>query len=135
MSAAADVLSGGADAEVLVGSFRAFVRALGEFVARAATPLLPAPPATTHPEVMTVAEYARHAKCSVRKLAYLRTAMTEGVHYSRVGRRVRFHVTEVDAFLRTLSSRERDSEVTGDHAVRQLARARNRGRPNPHSTC
>lgn len=48
---------------------------------------------------MTAKEYAQHARMSPRTLDLLRAKMEEGKHYSRVGRRVRFHVVEADEFI------------------------------------
>jgi len=51
------------------------------------------------PKFMSPKEYAAHAKLSLRTLHYQRSDMTEGVHFSKTGSRVRFHVAEADAFL------------------------------------
>jgi hypothetical protein len=50
------------------------------------------------PKFMSPKEYAAHVKLSMRTLHYNRGAMTEGIHFSRTGSRVRFHVEQADAF-------------------------------------
>jgi hypothetical protein len=51
------------------------------------------------PKFMSVKEFATHVRVSPRTLSYAQQRMTEGVHFSRTGRRIRFHVAEADAFL------------------------------------
>jgi len=51
------------------------------------------------PKFMSPKEYAAHVKLSMRTLHYNRSDMTEGVHFSKTGSRVRFHVEQADAFL------------------------------------
>jgi hypothetical protein len=51
------------------------------------------------PKFMSPKEYAAHSKVSLRTLHYQRIDMTEGVHFSKTGSRVRFHVEQADAFL------------------------------------
>ncbi len=75
----------------------------------------------TLPRFMTTKEYATRAKVSPRTLSYEMQGMTEGVHYSRSGRRVRFHVKEADEFI-AQSSRRRAKEAQEKVDLAALAR-------------
>lgn len=81
---------------------------------------------------MNTKEYASHARISVRSLDYLRRGMTEGVHFSRTGRRVRYHVAEADDFIAQV---KRPSPGTQQHADlgelvrREAAKRRPKARP------
>ena len=72
------------------------------------------------PRFMNTREYAQHARISARTLDYLRQGMTEGIHFSRTGRRVRYHVTEADEFV---SARGRETpKVDASADLKELAR-------------
>ena len=61
--------------------------------------IAPAAPVPTPPQVMTIREYAAHAKVSERTMRHLRNEMIEGVHYHRdgpSGRLIFIHVAEAD---------------------------------------
>jgi hypothetical protein len=79
-------------------------------------------PAAALPKFMNPKEYAEHAKISLRTLHYHRSDMTEGVHFSRTGRRIRFHVAEADAFMS--AAKGEAAKVAAEHAsLEELARA------------
>ncbi len=63
------------------------------------------------PTFMTAKEYAAHARMSARSLDYARQGMTERVHFSRNGRRVRYHVSKADQFLSEERQREGSVEA------------------------
>lgn len=82
------------------------------------------------PKFMGAQEYAKHARMSPRSLSYARSGMTEGVHFSRTGRRVRFHVAEADDFLAKAGKGDAGTAVDPD-SIEELARleaARRRAR-------
>jgi len=70
---------------------------------------------------MAAKEYAQHARISPRSLDYMRQSMTEGVHYSRVGRRIRFHVAEADELI-SRSKRAQPHQATESAKLKDLAR-------------
>ena len=74
------------------------------------------------PKFMNAREYAAHARISPRTLSYPQRDMIEGVHYSRTGRRVRFHVSDADVFL---SAAKGIAEGAANNAARlaEVARA------------
>jgi hypothetical protein len=84
--------------------------------------LVPAGIGGALPKFMGAQEYAKHARMSPRSLSYARSGMTEGVHYSRTGRRVRFHVAEADEFLASVKSDKTGAEV-GPDSIEALARS------------
>ncbi len=63
------------------------------------------------PTFMSAREYATHARMSARSLDYARQKMTEGVHFSRNGRRFRFHVSAADKFLAEQGRRKASAEA------------------------
>lgn len=67
----------------------------------------------TLPRFMSMKEYASHARISPRTLAYAMQGMTEGVHYSRSGRRLRVHVREADEVI-AQSTRTRQTTETSE---------------------
>jgi len=74
------------------------------------------------PRFMSVKEYALRARISPRTLTTAQQGMTEGVHFSRTGRRIRFHVAEADAFLS--SAKGAAAEAAADAAsLAERARA------------
>jgi hypothetical protein len=83
------------------------------------------------PTFMNVEEYAKHTVMSRRSLDYARQGMTEGVHYSRNGRRIRYHVVAADEFL----SNKHGAQLTGvsvETDLKELARQEAaRRRPKP----
>jgi len=87
------------------------------------------PTASTVPPFMSIAEYARHARISVRTVQSLRAEMTEGVHFhrdGRTGRRVIIHVAEADAWRnarRPRQSRRELDRLAEDEVSRRRARA------------
>lgn len=114
--------------DILRTSFDAFARAFAQYVAGFLVDARPShstdrAPMARLPTFMSPDEYARHARCSPRKLAYVRKHMEEGVHYSHLGRRVRFHVAEADAFLRQLSASDAPIDTSSEESIRRLARA------------
>jgi hypothetical protein len=75
----------------------------------------------TVPRFMNTKEYAARVKISARTLSYEMQGMTEGVHYSRSGRRVRFHVKEADEYI-AQSKRMRATEQQPKVDLAALAR-------------
>jgi hypothetical protein len=73
------------------------------------------------PKFMNAREYAAHARISPRTLSYAQQRMIEGVHFSRTGRRIRFHVAEADEFLS--AARGAAASAAGD-AASLIERAR-----------
>jgi len=78
---------------------------------------------------MSIAEYARHARISVRSVQSLRREMTEGEHYhrdGRLGRRVIVHVAEADAWRTArrppASHRAALDQLASDEVSRRRAR-------------
>lgn len=83
------------------------------------------------PRFMSAKEYAKHARISPRTLDYERHRMTEGVHFSRTGSRVRFHVKEADDFV-SQSKRGKRVLISEETELKELARkeaARRRVKP------
>jgi hypothetical protein len=125
LAATVSLVPAEAPSELLKNAFDSFAKALAEYLAgylRQPERGEAATRAAALPAFMSVDEYARHARCSTRKLTYVRAHMEEGVHYSRIGRRVRYHVTEADLFLRRMNLRNVTLSATSDEAIRQLAR-------------
>lgn len=82
---------------------------------------------------MNAQEYAAHARISPRSLSYAKQKMTEGIHYSRTGKRIRYHVAEADEFLSQAPparvSAEADlKELARNEAKRRVAKATSGGR-------
>jgi hypothetical protein len=73
------------------------------------------------PRFMSVKEYAVRARISPRTLTTAQQRMIEGVHFSRTGRRIRFHVAEADEFLS--AARGAAASAAGD-AASLIERAR-----------
>jgi hypothetical protein len=73
------------------------------------------------PTFMNTREYAAHARMSARSLSYATESMTESVHFSRNGRRLRYHVGPADDFL---SKHRRDQTVAASNEadLKELAR-------------
>lgn len=76
----------------------------------------------TLPRFMSVKEYAAHAKISARTFSYEMANMTEGVHFSRSGRRVRIHVKEADEFIAQSDRARRAKEPSPKTDLTALAR-------------
>jgi hypothetical protein len=75
---------------------------LREAAARAGIAVSP-PPSSTVGDVqphMNLEEFAPFMKLSVRKLAYYRKRMVEGIHFHKSGRRVIIHVAEAAEAIR-----------------------------------
>jgi hypothetical protein len=91
--------------------------------------------ASTVPPFMSISEYARHARVSVRTVQSLRAEMTEGLHYhrdGRTGRRVIIHVAEADAWrsARRPHQLRRDLDrLAEDETARRRARTGRREGP------
>lgn len=84
------------------------------------------------PTFMGAQEYALHARMSRRSLDYVRQQMTEGVHYSRNGRRLRYHVAAADEFLSKTAHNEPPASTNGEDDLKELARQEaSRRRPKP----
>jgi hypothetical protein len=92
-------------------------------------------PTATATTFMSTEEYAAHARMSRRSLDLARPSMTEGVHYSRNGRRVRYHVAAADEFL-SQQGREQTTAAASETNLKELARleaARRRPKPSKGS--
>lgn len=76
----------------------------------------------TLPRFMSVKEYASHARISTRTLAYAMQGMSEGVHYSRSGRRLRVHVKEADDFIAQSTRTKKPAETSEKTDLAALAR-------------